>query len=175
MLGAGCALAWVSWGHLAPPPAPAPTIVREAPAPIATSTAARFDEADVQPRTRSLSTHEVAACDRARADGGVSSSSPSVTYVVRTEVDRLLEQQADSIRGDRGGPHLLGPIDASRVDDPARRLGFRSGDLLLTVNGYQFATTEDALEAYGRLRRAEDVWTVFLRAGQVQSRLIRLC
>jgi hypothetical protein len=178
-VGAWCGLAYLSSERVRRATAHVPNVavLVEAPrlAPSAEPEALHPSKISYPIRPRAFSAREIAACGSALAHGGVLATSWSVTYVGRTEVERLIEQQADRMGCGRGLPLVGIRVEASESNAPALRLGFRRGDLLLSVNGYDLSTPDRALEAYARLRGAEDFAVVFVRDGVVQARLIRVC
>ena len=63
---------------------------------------------------------------------------------------------------------------AVRAGGPLARLGFQNGDLLRAIDGREFATPEQALEAYARLKSADAFTVSFERNGQPLTNEYRL-
>ena len=55
------------------------------------------------------------------------------------------------------------------------RLGFESGDLLQTINGYDVTSPEKSLEAYSRLRSADELRVGIVRRGIPMTLVYRIC
>ncbi len=161
----------------ASPPAPAlvmaPSPVMAPPAPLE----ARMPEPQV-----SWSATDGGACVRARASGGILPTSWTTTYVTRQEVDRALEDQANLMHTTR-----IVPVSApdgrvagvrllySAASSYPARLGFESGDLLQTINGYDLTSPEKSLEAYARLRLADELRVGIVRRGIAMTLVFRIC
>jgi len=104
------------------------------------------------------------------AASGIAQLSPTSFNVERATVDRLLEQQAETMgttrivpesqNGKVSGVQLFGV----RPDTLLGMLGFMNGDSVQTINGIDITSPEKALEAYAGLRAAREL-TVRLRRG----------
>jgi general secretion pathway protein C len=89
----------------------------------------------------------------------------------RAVVDTILEHQVDLMRAVRIVPEqkegkfvgirLLG----IRPQTLLGKLGLKNGDRLETINGFEMASPERALEAYARLRSAESLSVKVSRGG----------
>ena len=117
------------------------------------------------------------------AGGGPSSLDPSIakgiSKVSATEfnidrgvVDKILENQADLMRQARIVPEqengkVVGiRLFGVRPDTLLGVLGMENSDRLQTINGFDMASPEKALEAYARLRTADHLTVQVNRRGQ---------
>ncbi|HTQ48195.1 MAG TPA: hypothetical protein VMI75_35810 [Polyangiaceae bacterium] len=101
-------------------------------------------------------------------------------YVLdRRLLDMVLEDQANLMRTVRvvpasvdGGtyPRLFGV----RPDSLLGMLGFRDGDCLESINGFDLSSPERALEAYAHLRTADLLEARVRRRGQIVNLLYRI-
>ncbi|HEX8789418.1 MAG TPA: hypothetical protein VF765_00600 [Polyangiaceae bacterium] len=101
-------------------------------------------------------------------------------YVVdRRFLDLALEEQASLMRSVRVVPamengktyaRLYGVRPYSLLD----LLGFRDGDALESINGFDLSTPERALEAYARLRTADYLEARVRRAGRIVTLRYRI-
>lgn len=89
-------------------------------------------------------------------------------------LDIVLEDQAElmtsvrvvpSTAHGKTYPRLFGV----RPDSLLGMLGFRDGDCLESINGFDLSTPERALEAYARLRTADSLEARVRRAGQIMT------
>lgn len=164
----------------APPKAspPTPTLIAmpalPAPPPIG-------DARVPEPRA-SWSDTDTHACARARASGGILPTSWTTTYLTRQEVDRALEDHSALMRNARVVPvtGVDGRIAGVRLFGAGggtylARLGFESGDLLQTINGYDVTSPEKSLEAYSRLRSADELRVGIVRRGIPMTLVYRIC
>jgi general secretion pathway protein C len=93
----------------------------------------------------------------------------------RSVVDNILEKQHDLMRTARIVPEqkdgkVLGVrLFGIRPDTLLGTLGLQNGDRLETINGYNMASPEKALEAYARLRTASNLNVKVSRRGQPVS------
>jgi general secretion pathway protein C len=102
------------------------------------------------------------------------------SYVLdRRLIDIVLEEQAELMRSVRvvpasvdGGtyPRLFG----LRPDSLLAMLGFRDGDTLEAINGFELSSPERALEAYARLRTADMLEARVRRRGKIVTLLYRV-
>jgi general secretion pathway protein C len=96
-------------------------------------------------------------------------------HVDRSVVDKILENQADLMRSARIVPEqkdgkVLGVrMFGIRPDTLLGTLGLQNGDRLETINGFNMASPEKALEAYARLRTAGNLNVKVTRRGQPMS------
>jgi len=90
----------------------------------------------------------------------------------RSAVDKILENQADLMRQARIVPEQQdGKVVGIRMfgvrpDTLLGTLGFQNGDRLESINGFNMASPEKALEAYARLRTASALNVKISRRGQ---------
>ena len=117
-------------------------------------------------------------------EGGISSSdmeaginrvSDTEFTVARGLVDQLLENQAELMRTARIIPHQEGgrtvgvKLYGIRRNSLLGRLGLQNGDMLRTINGYDMTSPDSALEAYSRLRGANNLTVAVVRRGQAMN------
>jgi general secretion pathway protein C len=95
--------------------------------------------------------------------------------VDRSVVDKILADQAELMKSARIVPEKKdGKVVGIRMfgirpDTLLGTLGFQNGDRLETINGFDMASPEKALEAYARLRTANNLNVKLNRRGQSQS------
>jgi general secretion pathway protein C len=103
---------------------------------------------------------------------GIQRVSATGFNVDRGTVDKILENQADLMRQARIVPEqqngkMLGVrLFGVRPDTLLGLLGMKNGDRLQTINGFDMASPEKALEAYARLRTADHLTVQVNRSGQ---------
>jgi general secretion pathway protein C len=103
---------------------------------------------------------------------GISKVSATEFNVDRGVVDKILENQADLMRQARIVPEqengkVVGiRLFGVRPDTLLGVLGMENGDRLQTINGFDMASPEKALEAYARLRTADHLTVQVNRKGQ---------
>jgi len=96
-------------------------------------------------------------------------------HVDRSVVDKILENQADLMRSARIVPEqkdgkVVGVrLFGIRPDTLLGTLGLQNGDRLETINGFNMASPEKALEAYARLRTAGNLNVKVTRRGAPMS------
>ncbi len=101
--------------------------------------------------------------------------SDSEFHVDRSVVDKILADQAELMRSARIVPEkkdgkVVGiRLFGIRPDTLLGTLGFQNGDRLESINGFDMASPEKALEAYARLRTADNLNVKINRRGQSQS------
>ena len=101
--------------------------------------------------------------------------SDSEFHVDRSVVDKILSDQAELMRSARIVPEkkdgkVVGiRLFGIRPDTLLGTLGLQNGDRLETINGFDMASPEKALEAYARLRTAGNLNVKINRRGQSQS------
>jgi general secretion pathway protein C len=103
---------------------------------------------------------------------GIQKVSANEYNIDRGVVDKILENQAELMRqarivpeqenGKTVGIRLFG----IRPDTLLGTLGMENGDRLQTINGFDMASPEKALEAYARLRTADKLTISLNRRGQ---------
>ena len=95
--------------------------------------------------------------------------------VDRQVVDKILENQAELMRSARIVPEqengkVVGiRLFGIRPETLLGTLGLENGDRLQTINGFDMASPEKALEAYARLRTADHLTVQVNRRGQNQN------
>lgn len=95
--------------------------------------------------------------------------------VDRQVVDKILENQAELMRSARIVPEqengkVVGiRLFGIRPDTLLGTLGLENGDRLQSINGFDMASPEKALEAYARLRTADHLTVQVNRRGQNQN------
>jgi general secretion pathway protein C len=104
--------------------------------------------------------------------GGIQKVSANEFNIDRGVVDKILENQADLMRQARIVPEqengkVVGiRMFGVRPDTLLGHLGMENGDRLQTINGFDMASPEKALEAYARLRTADKLTVSLNRKGQ---------
>lgn len=102
---------------------------------------------------------------------GIQKISPNEFNIDRGVVDKILENQADLMRQARIVPEqengrVVGiRLFGVRSDTLLGTLGMENGDRLQTINGFEMASPEKALEAYARLRTADKLTISLNRKG----------
>ena len=92
-------------------------------------------------------------------------------HIDRAVVDNILENQAQLMRTARIVPEqkdgkVVGiRLFGIRPDTLLGTLGLQNGDRLEAINGFEMASPEKALEAYARLRTADDLAVKVTRRG----------
>lgn len=92
--------------------------------------------------------------------------------VERAVVDKILENQAEFMKSARIVPEKEGDkivgirLFGVRQDSLLGTLGLQNGDRLQTINGFDMASPEKALEAYARLRTADRLTVTVNRKGK---------
>src|SRR6185369_16366933 len=103
---------------------------------------------------------------------GIQKISATEFNIDRGVVDKILENQADLMRQARIVPEqengkVVGiRLFGVRNDTLLGHLGMENGDRLQTINGFDMASPEKALEAYARLRTADKLTVSINRRGQ---------
>jgi general secretion pathway protein C len=99
--------------------------------------------------------------------------SPTEFNIDRAVVEKVLENQAELMKSARIVPekgadgNVVGVrLFGIRPDTLLGTLGFQNGDRLETINGFNMASPEKALEAYARLRTAPNLNIKVNRRGQ---------
>jgi general secretion pathway protein C len=138
-----------------------------------------FKQADVKPAAAPAPSAAPApatsggagALDPALAKG-IQKVSATEFNIDRGVVDKILENQADLMRQARIVPEqengkVVGiRLFGVRNDTLLGHLGMENGDRLQTINGFDMASPEKALEAYARLRTADKLTVSINRRGQ---------
>jgi general secretion pathway protein C len=124
----------------------------------------------------------------APARGGVPKSisdrikkvSATEIHVDRSAVEEILQDQAELMQSirvvpDREDGRVVGlRLLGVRPDSLLGTLGLQSGDRLETVNGFNVASPESALEAYARVRTADDLVVRVTRQGRPMSIVLKI-
>jgi general secretion pathway protein C len=104
---------------------------------------------------------------------GIARVSATEFNIDRGTVDKILENQADLMRTARIVPEKDGDgkvvgirLFGVKPETLLGTLGMENGDRLQTINGFDMASPEKALEAYARLRTAEKLTVQVNRRGQ---------
>jgi general secretion pathway protein C len=99
--------------------------------------------------------------------------SPTEFNIDRSVVEKVLENQAELMKSARIVPekgadgNVVGiRLFGIRPDTLLGTLGFQNGDRLETINGFNMASPEKALEAYARLRTSPNLNIKVNRRGQ---------
>lgn len=105
-------------------------------------------------------------------EANITKRSDTSFAVQRGLVDKILENQAEIMRSARIVPHeqngqVVGvKLYGIRRNSLLGQLGLQNGDLLRTINGYDMASPDSALEAYSRLRSASNLSVSVTRRGK---------
>lgn len=105
-------------------------------------------------------------------ESGITKINDTNFRVTRGLVDSVLENQAELMRTARVIPHeengrVVGvKLYGIRRNSLLGRLGVQNGDMLRTINGYDMSSPDSALEAYARLREADNLTLSVVRRGQ---------
>lgn len=139
--------------------APGPDAPKAAPAPSAAPAPATGGPPGVDPSIKN----------------GIVRISATEFNVDRGVVDKILENQADLMRQARIVPEqengkVVGiRLFGVRPDTLLGTLGMENGDRLQSINGFDIASPEKALEAYARLRTADKLNISLNRRGQAMN------
>jgi general secretion pathway protein C len=104
-------------------------------------------------------------------ESGISRVSDTEYNVNRDLVNNILENQAELMRTARVIPHEINgrvvgvKLYGIRRNSLLGRLGLQNGDMLRTINGFDMASPDSALEAYARLRNADHLSVSVIRRG----------
>jgi general secretion pathway protein C len=103
---------------------------------------------------------------------GIQKISATEYNIDRGVVDKILEDQATLMRQARivpvqeNGKTIGVKLNGVKPDALLGVLGMQNGDTLKTINGFELASPEKALEAYARLRTADKLTISMLRDGK---------
>lgn len=106
---------------------------------------------------------------------GIQKVSATEFNIDRGVVDKILENQSELMRQARIVPEqengrVVGiRLFGVRPDTLLGTLGMENGDRLQTINGFDMASPEKALEAYARLRTADKLTVQINRRGQTMN------
>ena len=101
----------------------------------------------------------------------ISKVSDTEFNIQRSLVDEVLENQAELMKSarivpDKQGDDVLGiKMFGLRNGTLLNELGFKNGDRLESINGFEMSDPQKALEAYGRLRTADGLKVKINRKG----------
>jgi general secretion pathway protein C len=104
-------------------------------------------------------------------DRGIHQQSDTKYQVQRSLVDKLLSNQAELMRSARVVPHeengrVVGvKLYGIRRSSLLGKLGIQNGDMLRTINGFDMSSPDSALEAYAKLRSANNLSVAVVRRG----------
>ena len=113
-----------------------------------------------------------AAPARVHRDGGIQCDARRHCVVRRALIDKWLADSDGLARSVRIVPSLVdGKPDgfklyAMRPHSILTTLGFKNGDTLQTINGYELTSPENALLAYTQLRNADEFAVRIVRHGE---------
>ena len=111
----------------------------------------------------------------AELDAAITKVSDTQYTVKRAFVDKLLGDQVELMRAARIVPHeengqVVGvKLYGIRRNSLLGKLGVQNGDLLKTINDMNMGSPDSALEAYSKLRSANDLKVAITRRGQDMS------
>jgi general secretion pathway protein C len=106
---------------------------------------------------------------------GIERLGPGRYRIERSVVERLLDDQAEimkggTIRPEKDGDRTVGVrLMGVRPDRLFGLLGMQDGDVMRSINGYEFSSPERMLEAYAHLREATELVVNFTRGGQATT------
>ena len=105
-------------------------------------------------------------------DSAIKSSGETKFSVSRSFVDKVLQNQAEIMRSARIVPHeengqVVGvKLYGIRRNSLLGKLGLQNGDLMRTINGFAMSSPDTALEAYSKLRTANNLSVAVVRRGR---------
>jgi general secretion pathway protein C len=108
----------------------------------------------------------------AELDQNIKALSETKYTVPRSFVDKILRNQAQIMSAARIVPHeengrMMGvKLYGIRRNSLLGKLGLQNGDMLRTINGFEMSSPDSALEAYARLRNANNLSVAIVRRGQ---------
>jgi general secretion pathway protein C len=112
-----------------------------------------------------------AKADGDETDRGIRQQSETKYQVQRSLVDKLLSNQAELMRSARVVPHeengrVVGvKLYGIRRSSLLGKLGIQNGDMLRTINGFDMTSPDSALEAFAKLRSANNLSVAMVRRG----------
>ena len=131
--------------------------------------------AQVAPTVGAAVSGTTGGISEAELNQNVTAVSDTKYTVQRTFVDKILQNQAEIMRSARIVPHeengqVVGvKLYGIRRNSLLGKLGLQNGDLLRTINGFDMASPDSALEAYSRLRSANNLSVNVVRRGRPMS------
>ena len=108
-------------------------------------------------------------------DSNIKAQGETKFTVQRSFVDKVLQNQAEIMRSARIVPHeengqVVGvKLYGIRRNSLLGKLGLQNGDLLRTINGFAMSSPDTALEAYSKLRTANNLSVAVVRRGRPLS------
>lgn len=117
---------------------------------------------------------EASAIDPALARG-IARVGPTDFRVDRSVIERVLADQSEVMKGgivrpERDGDRTVGvKLSGVRPERLFGLLGLQDGDMLRSINGYEFSSPERVLEALARLPSATELRLDFTRGGQATT------
>lgn len=93
---------------------------------------------------------------------GIERRGPGEIAVERSIVDRIIEESATLLRGSRARRTTDG-LRLSRVRGVLASLGFKAGDVLHEVNGFDLHDPNQMVQAYAKLQTAQHLTLTFSR------------
>jgi general secretion pathway protein C len=106
---------------------------------------------------------------------GIVRDGPGRYRIERSVLEKLLEDQSEIMKGGQIRPEKEGDktvgvrLAGVRPDRVFGLLGLQDGDVIRSLNGYDFTSPERMLEAYARLRGATELRLDFTRGGQATT------
>jgi general secretion pathway protein C len=106
---------------------------------------------------------------------GIERLGPGKYRIERSVVEKLLDDQSQIFKGgmmrpEKDGDRTVGVrLMGVRPDGLFALLGLQDGDVMRTLNGYEFSSPERMLEAYAHLRDATQLTIDFTRGGQATT------
>lgn len=106
---------------------------------------------------------------------GIEKKSETKYVIARSLVDTVLQNQAELMRTARIIPHEQGgqvvgvKLYGIRRNSLLGKLGINNGDVLRTINGFDMTSPDTALEAYARLRNADQLTVSVQRRGRAMN------
>jgi general secretion pathway protein C len=146
---------------------PPPTAVAPPPEPMAAAT-----PPGITPPTTMPGLVAAGSITEGELDQGIKAEGETKFTVQRSFVDRVLQNQAEIMRSARIVPHeengqVVGvKLYGIRRNSLLGKLGLQNGDLLRTINGFNMSSPDTALEAYAKLRTANNLSVAVVRRGR---------
>jgi general secretion pathway protein C len=106
---------------------------------------------------------------------GITRDAPGRYRIERSVVDKLIEDQSEIMKGavirpEKEGDRTVGVrLSGVRPDRLFGVLGLQDGDVIRSLNGFDFSSPERMLEAFARLRLASQLELDFKRGGQATT------
>jgi general secretion pathway protein C len=129
-------------------------------------------EGPVPPVAAAMPSLSTGAISEDELNQNITAVSETKYTVQRGLVDKVLQNQAEIMRSARIVPHeengqVVGvKLYGIRRNSLLGKLGLQNGDMLRTINGFQMSSPDTALEAYSRLRSADNLSVAVTRRGR---------